>query len=119
MTGDRNKDAKVQSATPRNDAIAPDRMLLEVSLIGIFTLIKTHTLFNTWVEFKLKFSPAFSTNYTLLQITIRFLFSLQEFTCDVSVEGGGKSTQPLQFSFTFYDLDGHHGKITKDVSFVF
>lgn len=27
---------------------------------------------------------------------------------------GGKSSQPLQFSFTFYDLDGHHGKITKD-----
>lgn len=43
-------------------------------------------------------------------------YSQQEFTCDVSVEGGGKSTQPLQFSFTFYDLDGHHGKITKDVS---
>lgn len=42
-----------------------------------------------------------------------FFFSPQEFTCDVSVEGG-KSTQPLQFSFTFYDLDGHHGKITKD-----
>ncbi|XP_055381641.1 protein naked cuticle [Condylostylus longicornis] len=38
---------------------------------------------------------------------------LEEFTCDVSVEGG-KSTQPIQFSFTFYDLDGHHGKITKD-----
>nr|NP_001262029.1 naked cuticle, isoform B [Drosophila melanogaster]AGB94722.1 naked cuticle, isoform B [Drosophila melanogaster] len=38
---------------------------------------------------------------------------LEEFTCDVSVEGG-KSSQPLQFSFTFYDLDGHHGKITKD-----
>ena len=38
---------------------------------------------------------------------------MQEFTCDVSVEGG-KSSQPLQFSFTFYDLDGHHGKITKD-----
>lgn len=119
LTGDRNKDAKVQSATPRNDAIAPDRMLLEVSLIEIFTLIKTHTLFNTCVEFKLKFSSAFSTNYTLLQIKIRFLFSLQEFTCDVSVEGGGKSTQPLQFSFTFYDLDGHHGKITKDVSLRF
>lgn len=34
----------------------------------------------------------------------------------MSVEGG-KSSQPLQFSFTFYDLDGHHhGKITKDVS---
>uniref|UniRef100_A0A1A9WA89 Protein naked cuticle homolog n=1 Tax=Glossina brevipalpis TaxID=37001 RepID=A0A1A9WA89_9MUSC len=38
---------------------------------------------------------------------------LEEFTCDVSVEGD-KSSQPLQFSFTFYDLDGHHGKITKD-----
>ncbi|XP_073840843.1 NKD inhibitor of WNT signaling pathway naked cuticle [Musca autumnalis] len=38
---------------------------------------------------------------------------LEEFTCDVSVEGG-KASQPLQFSFTFYDLDGHHGKITKD-----
>lgn len=34
----------------------------------------------------------------------------------MSVEGG-KASQPLQFSFTFYDLDGHHhGKITKDVS---
>ncbi|XP_031630898.1 protein naked cuticle [Contarinia nasturtii] len=66
LTGDRNKDAKVQTSTPRNDAISSDRVLLE------------------------------------------------EFTCDVSVEGGGKSTQPLQFSFTFYDLDGHHGKITKD-----
>lgn len=46
----------------------------------------------------------------------RYLNYLQEFTCDVSVEGG-KASQPLQFSFTFYDLDGHHhGKITKDVS---
>lgn len=26
----------------------------------------------------------------------------------------GKKPQPLQFSFTLYDLDGH-GKITKDV----
>lgn len=34
----------------------------------------------------------------------------------MSVEGSGKTAQPLQFSFTFYDLDGHHGKITKDVS---
>lgn len=30
LTGDRNKDAKVQSSTSRNDAISPDRMLLEV-----------------------------------------------------------------------------------------
>lgn len=29
----------------------------------------------------------------------------------------GKKPQPLQFSFTLYDLDGH-GKITKDVSMV-
>lgn len=28
-------------------------------------------------------------------------------------KGKGKSTQPVQFSFTLYDLDGH-GKITKD-----
>lgn len=42
-----------------------------------------------------------------------FFRPTQEFTCDVSVESG-KSSQPLQFSFTFYDLDGHHGKITKD-----
>uniref|UniRef100_A0A182KAP5 Protein naked cuticle homolog n=1 Tax=Anopheles christyi TaxID=43041 RepID=A0A182KAP5_9DIPT len=35
-----------------------------------------------------------------------------EFTCDVSLEDG-KKPQPLQFSFTLYDLDGH-GKITKD-----
>lgn len=39
---------------------------------------------------------------------------LEEFTCDVSVEDG-KKPQPIQFSFTLYDLDGH-GKITKDVS---
>uniref|UniRef100_A0A182W8Z0 Protein naked cuticle homolog n=1 Tax=Anopheles minimus TaxID=112268 RepID=A0A182W8Z0_9DIPT len=37
---------------------------------------------------------------------------IQEFTCDVSLEDG-KKPQPLQFSFTLYDLDGH-GKITKD-----
>lgn len=37
---------------------------------------------------------------------------LEEFTCDVSVEDGNVP-QPLQFSFTLYDLDGH-GKITKD-----
>ncbi|XP_050076846.1 protein naked cuticle homolog [Anopheles maculipalpis] len=37
---------------------------------------------------------------------------LEEFTCDVSLEDG-KKPQPLQFSFTLYDLDGH-GKITKD-----
>uniref|UniRef100_A0A182F1N6 Protein naked cuticle homolog n=1 Tax=Anopheles albimanus TaxID=7167 RepID=A0A182F1N6_ANOAL len=36
----------------------------------------------------------------------------REFTCDVSLEDG-KKPQPLQFSFTLYDLDGH-GKITKD-----
>lgn len=70
LTGDRNKDAKVQSATPRNDAIAPDRMLLEVSLIGCFTLIKTHTLFNTCVEFKLKFSSDFSTNYNSVFLSL-------------------------------------------------
>jgi Ca2+-binding EF-hand superfamily protein len=46
-------------------------------------------------------------------ITFSLLF-LQEFTCDVSVEGT-KQPQPIQFSFTLYDLDGH-GKITKDVS---
>uniref|UniRef100_T1GRD6 Protein naked cuticle homolog n=1 Tax=Megaselia scalaris TaxID=36166 RepID=T1GRD6_MEGSC len=38
---------------------------------------------------------------------------LDEFTCDISVESSATS-QPFQFSFTFYDLDGHHGKITKD-----
>lgn len=38
---------------------------------------------------------------------------LEEFLCDVSVESS-VSSSPLQFSFTFYDLDGHHGKITKD-----
>lgn len=41
-----------------------------------------------------------------------FFLSLQEFTCDVSLEDT-KKPQPLQFSFTLYDLDGH-GKITKD-----
>lgn len=38
---------------------------------------------------------------------------LDEFTCDVSVEDASKKPQPIQFSFTLYDLDGH-GKITKD-----
>ena len=38
---------------------------------------------------------------------------LDEFTCDVSVEDPSKKPQPIQFSFTLYDLDGH-GKITKD-----
>jgi hypothetical protein len=38
---------------------------------------------------------------------------LDEFTCDVSVEPTAKKPQPIQFSFTLYDLDGH-GKITKD-----
>lgn len=42
---------------------------------------------------------------------------LQEFSCDVSMEGGiyrdGQERQ--EFSFTLYDFDGH-GKITKDVS---
>ncbi len=42
---------------------------------------------------------------------------LEEFTCDVSVKDG-KKPQPIQFSFTLYDLDGH-GKITKDVSLLF
>lgn len=38
---------------------------------------------------------------------------LDEFTCDVSLEDSSKKPQPIQFSFTLYDLDGH-GKITKD-----
>ncbi|XP_059615362.1 protein naked cuticle [Phlebotomus argentipes] len=38
---------------------------------------------------------------------------LEEFHCDVSLEHQGKTPQPVQFSFTLYDLDGH-GKITKD-----
>jgi naked cuticle len=42
---------------------------------------------------------------------------MQEFECDLSVEGGvdlgGQERQ--EFSFTLYDFDGH-GKITKDVS---
>lgn len=54
--------------------------------------------------------------FNIKEIYVNVLFiSFQEFTCDVSVEGG-KASQPLQFSFTFYDLDGHHnGQITKDV----
>lgn len=54
------------------------------------------------------------TKYHKIKLIILYS-SIQEFICDVSVEGGGKSSQPLQFSFTFYDLEGHHGKITKDV----
>lgn len=47
-----------------------------------------------------------------LLICRTFSSFLQEFTCDVSLEDD-KKPQPLQFSFTLYDLDGH-GKITKD-----
>ncbi|KAJ6647861.1 Protein naked cuticle like [Pseudolycoriella hygida] len=55
-----------------------------------------------------------TTKTKLLDETPTEKLCLEEFTCDVSVEGG-KSSQPLQFSFTFYDLDGHHhGKITKE-----
>ncbi|CAD7006255.1 unnamed protein product [Ceratitis capitata] len=66
-----------------------------LTFLHVTSQTKTKTVF-----FLFLFSPFFS-------------IYAQEFTCDVSVEGG-KSTQPLQFSFTFYDLDGHHGKITKD-----
>lgn len=38
---------------------------------------------------------------------------VEELTCDVSLEHPSKKPQPIQFSFTLYDLDGH-GKITKD-----
>lgn len=41
----------------------------------------------------------------------------QEFSCDVSLEGGvdKKGQERQEFSFTLYDFDGY-GKITKDVS---
>lgn len=40
----------------------------------------------------------------------------QELTCDVELQHPEPSKQqPLQFSFTLYDLDGH-GRMTKDVS---
>lgn len=39
---------------------------------------------------------------------------LDEITCDISaVPDPSKKPQPIQFSFTLYDVDGH-GKITKD-----
>lgn len=38
---------------------------------------------------------------------------LNELSCDVSFNDSLRSSQPVQFSFTLYDLDGH-GKITKD-----
>lgn len=39
---------------------------------------------------------------------------VDEITCDISaVPDPGKKPQPIQFSFTLYDVDGH-GKITKD-----
>lgn len=38
---------------------------------------------------------------------------LNELSCDVSFNDTPRSPQPVQFSFTLYDLDGH-GKITKD-----
>lgn len=39
---------------------------------------------------------------------------LNELSCDVSFNESPKSSQPVQFSFTLYDLDGSHGKLTKD-----
>jgi len=39
----------------------------------------------------------------------------QDFECDVQMEGSESGEERKEFSFTFYDLDGH-GKITKDVS---
>lgn len=98
LTSDRTRDTKVQPTTC-TDAVSPERMLLEVRFAYFFD----------------------SISFSINSLQSNTIFPLkqkikQEFTCDVSVEGGGKSTQPLQFSFTFYDLDGHHGKITKDVS---
>lgn len=74
-----------------------------------------------------KFKEAFKTYLIVSTVVVTngawndlaFVLSVslfQEFTCDVSLEDG-KKPQPLQFSFTLYDLDGH-GKITKDVSMV-
>ncbi|CAL8101699.1 unnamed protein product [Orchesella dallaii] len=37
----------------------------------------------------------------------------EDFECDVQVEGCGSGEERKEFSFTFYDFDGH-GKITKD-----
>lgn len=48
-----------------------------------------------------------------LEVLEKNRVKLDEFTCDVSVEDSSKKPQPIQFSFTLYDLDGH-GKITKD-----
>lgn len=43
-------------------------------------------------------------------------YYFQELTCDVELQHPESSKQqPLQFSFTLYDLDGH-GRMTKDVS---
>lgn len=49
-------------------------------------------------------------------IYFRLIFCFQELTCDVELQHPEPSKQqPLQFSFTLYDLDGH-GRMTKDVS---
>lgn len=43
LTGDRNKDAKVQTSTPRNDAISADRVLLEVRSDSLNFLLMAET----------------------------------------------------------------------------
>lgn len=58
-----------------------------------------------------------SLSWVVCHVADLFCDFVQEFECDVSVEGGvdvgGQERQ--EFSFTLYDFDGH-GKITKDVS---
>ncbi|KAG5674535.1 hypothetical protein PVAND_004497 [Polypedilum vanderplanki] len=64
---------------------------------------------------RLRKRHSISTTHHLEQLeTNRVQFN--QLSCDVSLDDTTvKKPQPIQFSFTLYDLDGHgHGKITKD-----
>lgn len=81
--------------------------------------------FGTHSVYDILLKHGYNPNYLLVAIlilqfpmdrSITNTFLFQELTCDVELQHSEPSKQqPLQFSFTLYDLDGH-GRMTKDVS---
>lgn len=68
------------------------------------------------MAYRIIFIDAKAKQMKLLKIlTICGFWLMQDFECDVQVEGIESGEEKKEFSFTFYDLDGY-GKITKDVS---
>lgn len=61
---------------------------------------------------RLRKRHSISTTHHLEQLESNRV-QFNQFSCDVSLDDTVKKPQPIQFSFTLYDLDGH-GKITKD-----